>query len=195
MGGLLSVAERKTVRVKSAGELRRWFEKNHASSPGVWLVINKKDTPRPGVYYEEAVEEALCFGWIDGRLNPLDGDRYRLLFSPRKPGGTWAKSNKERVARLIEQGRMTSAGLAKIEAAKRDGSWDTLDVLDNLKIPPDLERALSGNRAARKTYESWTDSYKTRVIYWIVSAKRAETRSKRVTQTVSAASENSKPFQ
>lgn len=191
----MSVAERKTVRVKSAGELHRWFEKNHASSPGVWLVINKKDTPRPGVYYEEAVEEALCFGWIDGRLNPLDGDRYRLLFSPRKPGGTWAKSNKERVARLIEQGRMTSAGLAKIEAAKRDGSWDTLDVLDNLEIPPDLERALSGNRAARKTYESWTDSYKTRVIYWIVSAKREETRSKRVTQTVSAASENSKPFQ
>jgi uncharacterized protein YdeI (YjbR/CyaY-like superfamily) len=195
MGGLLSVAERKTVRVKSAAELHRWFEKNHASSPGVWMVINKKDTPRPGVYYEEAVEEALCFGWIDGRLNPLDGDRYRLLFSPRKPGGTWAKSNKERVARLIEQGRMTAAGLAKIEAAKHDGSWDTLDVLDNLEIPPDLERALSENRAARKTYESWTDSYKTRVIYWIVSAKRAETRSKRVTQTVSAASENSKPFQ
>jgi len=141
------------------------------------------------------VREALCFGWIDGRINPLDGDRYRLLFSPRKPGGTWAKSNKERVARLIKQGRMTAAGLARIEAAKRDGSWDALDALDSLDIPPDLERALSGNRAARKTFEAWSDSYKKRVIFWIGSARREETRARRVDQTVSAASENSKPFQ
>lgn len=108
-------AERETVYVKTVSELRRWFEKNHASSPGVWVIINKKDSSKPGVYYKEA----LCFGWIDGRLNPLDTHQYKLLFSPRKPGGTWAKNNKERVARLIEQGRMTKAGLAKVEAAKR----------------------------------------------------------------------------
>jgi uncharacterized protein YdeI (YjbR/CyaY-like superfamily) len=188
-------AERETVHVKNAAELRRWFEKNHANSPSVWLTINKKDGRKPGVYYEEAVEEALCFGWIDGRINPLDDDQYRLLFSPRKPGGTWAKSNKERVAKLIEQGRMTQAGLAKIEAAKRDGSWDALDALDNLDIPPDLERALSRNTTARKTFESWSDSYKKRIIFWIGSAKREETRAKRVAETVSAASEQKKPFQ
>lgn len=191
----MAEAERETVHVKNAAELRRWFEKNHANSPSVWLTINKKDGRKPGVYYEEAVEEALCFGWIDGRINPLDSDQYRLLFSPRKPGGTWARSNKERVAKLIEQGRMTQAGLAKIEAAKRDGSWDALDALDNLDIPPDLERALSRNTTARKTFESWSDSYKKRIIFWIGSAKREETRAKRVAETVSAASEQKKPFQ
>lgn len=186
---------RETVYVKNAAGLRRWFEKNHASSPGVWLVINKKNSRKPGIYYEEAVEEALSFGWIDGRLNPLDGDQYLLLFSPRKPGGTWARSNKERVAKLIEQGRMTQAGLARIEAAKRDGSWDALDTSDNLDIPPDLERALSRNKTARKTFEAWSDSYKKRVIFWIGSAKREETRAKRVALTVSAASGERKPFE
>jgi uncharacterized protein YdeI (YjbR/CyaY-like superfamily) len=187
--------ERETVYLRNAAELRRWFEKNHASSRSVWLAINKKGRRKPGVYYEEAVEEALCFGWIDGRLNPLDADQYRLLFSPRKPGGTWARSNKERVAKLIDEGRMTEAGLAKVEAAKRDGSWDTLDALDNLDLPPDLERALSKSKTARKTFEAWSDSYKKRVIFWIASAKREETRARRIEQTVSAASANGKPFQ
>jgi uncharacterized protein YdeI (YjbR/CyaY-like superfamily) len=190
----LSTAERKTVRVKSAAELRRWFEKYHASSPGIWLVVNKKGTPKPGVYYEEAVEEALCFGWIDGRLNPLDERRYKLMFSPRKPGGTWAPSNKERVGRLMAEGRMTEAGIAKIEDAKRDGSWDALDAISDLVTPPELERVLARNKTARETYESWTASYRERVIFWIESAKREETRAKRVALTVSAARAKSKPF-
>ena len=187
--------ERETVYVKNTAALRRWFEKNHASSPSVWLVINKKDSRKPGVYYEEAVEEALCFGWIDGRINPLDENRYKLLFSPRKAGGTWAKSNKERLGKLIEQGRMTPAGLARIEAAKRDGSWNALDALDSLEVPPELEAELPADSTARKTFESWTESYRKRVAFWISSAKREETRVKRAEQVARAAVEKRKPFE
>lgn len=187
--------KRKTIAFRDAGELRRWLEKNHSSSAGVWLVINRKGNHEPGVFYEEAVEEALCFGWIDGRLNRLDEGRYKLHFSPRRTGGIWAKSNRDRVAVLIREGRMTEAGLARVEEAKRDGSWDAMNEVESLDLPSGLERYFSKNSRARKTYEGWSDSYKKRVIYWIISAKRDETRSRRISQVAEAAGEGKKPFE
>ncbi len=183
-----------TVMVKDAAELRRWFEKNHANHGSVWLVINRKGTVGPGVSYEEAVEEALCFGWIDGRLNPLDENAYKLMFSPRKKGGTWAKSNKARVERLIAEGRMTPAGLARIEEAKADGSWDGLEAFESMEAPGDLARALMGDRVALETFEGWSDSYKRRVFYWIESAKREKTRSDRIARVMEAAVAGRRPF-
>jgi uncharacterized protein YdeI (YjbR/CyaY-like superfamily) len=116
--------ERELVEPRSPAEWREWLAEHHATSHGVFLVVHKKGSDEPGVRYEEAVEEALCFGWIDSTAHTLDDKRYKQLFTPRKPGGTWAPSNKERVERLIGQGRMTEAGYAAIEAAKRNGSWD-----------------------------------------------------------------------
>lgn len=188
-------AEQEIFRPGSAGDLRAWFEKNGSVSPGAWIEISRKNSDRPGVSYEEAVEEALSFGWIDGRLRPVDDERYRLWFAPRKPGGTWAKSNRERVTRLIEQGRMTPAGLAAVEAARRDGSWDMLQGVDRLEKPPDLQSALLGKGNASSTFESWTESYRKRVLYWIRTARREETRASRIARTVEAASEGKKPFE
>jgi uncharacterized protein YdeI (YjbR/CyaY-like superfamily) len=190
------VAERQfgTVRPKDAGAWRRWLEKNHAGSGSVWVVINKKGTPRPGLFYEEAVEQALCFGWIDGRINPLDEKRYRLLISPRRRGGTWAKSNRERVERLTAEGRMAPAGLDRVEEAKKDGTWNALEALDSLDMPADLEEALSASGPARETVAGWTDSYRKRLYWWVSSAKRQETRSSRIAKVLEAASAGRKPF-
>jgi uncharacterized protein YdeI (YjbR/CyaY-like superfamily) len=108
---------------------------NHTASPGIWLILSKKGSGKQRLTYNEVIEEALCFGWIDNLPNKIDSEKYKLKLSPRKPGSTWAKSNKDRVQRLIQQGLMTQAGLAKIEAAKADNSWDLLNDVDDLKTP------------------------------------------------------------
>jgi len=165
---------------------------NHASSAGITLVIAKKGSGIAGISYEEAVEEALSFGWIDSRTNSLDETRFRLQMTPRKPGSVWSNPNKRRVENLIEEGRMAPAGLAKIEAAKRDGSWIRLEAIDRLEIPPDLRRALSANPKARRNFEAFNDSSKKVILYWITNAKRAETRKKRIEETVRLAADNIK---
>jgi uncharacterized protein YdeI (YjbR/CyaY-like superfamily) len=187
--------ELEVLAPKDVRAWRRWLEKHHTRPGGVWLVINKKGTPRPGIYYEEAVEQALCFGWIDGRVNQLDERRYRTMFSPRRRGGTWAKSNRERVERLIESGCMTPAGLAKVEEAKKDGSWNAVDLAERLEMPPDLKRGLASSEAARRAFAGWTDSYRKRVYWWITSAKREETRARRLARVLSAAANGDRPFQ
>jgi uncharacterized protein YdeI (YjbR/CyaY-like superfamily) len=127
---------------------RDWLSLKHDRSNGIALVIYKKASGRTNLSYAEAVEEALCFGWIDSRANKLDDGRYLLRFVPRKPGSTWAASNKERVSRLIAQGLMTEAGLKVIERAKQDGSWDSINDIENLKLPPEVEKALKSEPAA-----------------------------------------------
>src|SRR3954452_14858733 len=121
---------------------RAWLEANHAASPGVWLVFYKKASGRPGVSYDEAVDECLCFGWIDSKVNRIDEHRYRQLITPRKPGGGWSKVNKAKIERLIGQGLMAPAGLAKIDAAKADGSWTSLDAVEAMTMPDDFAAAL-----------------------------------------------------
>ncbi|MGZ4133281.1 MAG: YdeI/OmpD-associated family protein [Actinomycetota bacterium] len=179
-----------TVEAKDRAAWRRWLQRHHASSRGVWLLVRKKGGDRPGVTYVEAVEEALCFGWIDSRANPLDEHRYRLTMTPRKPGSVWAATNKERVARLTAEGRMAPAGLAAIEAATADGSWDALTAVDALEVPPDLADALAANPAAARHFEAFPPSSKKMILFWIASAKRPETRAKRVEETVRLAERN-----
>ncbi len=161
---------------------RRWLERHHDRSQGVWLTIRKRRADGPGVAYQDAVEEALCFGWIDSRMRPVDERTYLLTMTPRRPGGIWAASNKERVARLTAAGRMAPAGLAVVEAAKADGSWDVLTDAEALVVPEDLEAALAASAGAR--FDALPPSMRTQLLYWIASAKRPETRAKRIEATV-----------
>lgn len=174
-------------------EWRAWLEQHHATSSGVWVAVGKKGGTRTTLTYEELVQEALCFGWIDGVVNRLDADRFKQRLTPRRPGGTWSRSNKERVARLIEQGLMTPAGLAAVESAQANGSWKLLDDVDDLVVPEDLAAALETIPAAAAFFAGLSPSPKKLVLYWIGSAKRPETRARRIEQTVRAAAEGRTP--
>ena len=171
-------------------EWRAWLEENHGRAEGVWLISYKKTTGKPHVAYDEAVEEALCYGWIDSKPNKLDAERSLLWFAPRKAGTGWSKPNKERVAKLLAAGLMAPAGLAKITAAQADGSWYALDAVEALKIPPDLDQALAANPAARRYFDAFPRSVKRGILEWIATAKRPETRARRVEETVTLAAEN-----
>lgn len=138
------------------------------------------------------MEEALCFGWIDSRVNALDEERFRQVYSPRKPGSIWSRSNKERVRKLIEEGRMTPAGLSKVEAAKADGSWGILDEVEGLRVPDDLRKALLASPPAKENFDAFNESYRKQALYWVLSAKRPETRAKRVEKVARSAAENKK---
>jgi uncharacterized protein YdeI (YjbR/CyaY-like superfamily) len=183
-----------TFHASGRREWRRWLEANHDRSPGVWLISFKKASGKPRVSYDEAVEEALCFGWIDSRANALDDERSMQLYSPRRPRSPWSKLNKQRIERLVAQGLMTPAGLAKIEAAKQDGSWGAYDAIEALTVPPDLEAALTARPTARRYFQQFSDSSKKQLLWWVESAKRPETRAKRIEQVVTAAAENRNPL-
>lgn len=171
---------------------RQWLTKHHATSPGVWLVLDKAASGRQKVAYDAVVEEALCFGWIDGKAHTIDEATFRVLYKPRSPKSGWSAINKRRVARLIADGLMTPAGLAKIEEAKRNGSWSSLDAVEALTMPDDLGKALRANKRAAANYEAFAPSSKKIILTWIASAKRAETRAKRVAETVKLAAKGIK---
>lgn len=179
-----------SVHPLGRGEWREWLERNHARGEGVWLVTYRKATGKPRVEYDEAVEEALCFGWVDSRPGKLDDERSMLWFAPRKPGSGWSRPNKERVERLLAAGLMAPAGLARVEAAKRDGSWTALDAVENLEVPPDLEAALAALPEARRHWDAFPRSAKRGILEWIASARKPETRAKRVEETAQLAAEN-----
>jgi len=181
-----------TYHPKTRTEWRKWLAANHAISTGIWLVLIKKGARIPGLTYADAVEEALCFGWIDSRPGTLDAQQYKLYMSPRKPGSVWSKLNKQRIQRLVKEGRMTPAGLVKIEAAKKDGPWNTLDEVDRLVIPADLLEQLSANPEAKRNFEGFSSSSRKIILFWIASAKRDETRQKRIEETVRLAAQNVK---
>lgn len=161
-------------------DFRSWLEVNHASSAGVWLVYHKKHTGRSSIDYEDAVREALCFGWIDGKVQRLDDERYRQVFMPRKSGSTWSASNKRRVAELEREGSLAPPGIERIEGAKADGSWTLLDDVEALVVPDDLAAALDGATGARATFDGFTDSIKKATLWHVKSAKRPETRARRI---------------
>lgn len=151
---------------------------NHATAPGVWLVSYRPATGRPRLSYEDSIPDALAYGWIDSLNRPLDVDRTMLLFTPRRAGSGWSRTNKERVARLLKEGRVRPAGLAKIEAAKRDGSWALLDGVEALEVPDDLRKAL-GAVGLRK-FTALTPGRRKEHLRMLVTAKRPETRAKRI---------------
>lgn len=170
-------------------ELRDWLEANHAASAGVRLAIGKKGTTVTALTYDDAVEEGLCFGWIDSVTHRLDADRFIVRFTPRRPGGTWASSNKLRIERLTAQGLMRPAGLAAIEAAKADGSWDAFGDVEELRVPDDLAAALAKHPDAQRFWDALPPGQRKLALYWIGSAKRPETRAKRIAESVTAAAE------
>ncbi len=179
-----------TVHPKTRTAWRRWLERHHARADGVWLVSYKKATGKPRVDYEAAVEEALCFGWVDSKPRKLDDERTMLYFTPRKPRSGWAGSNKARVARLVAEGRMAPAGLAKVEAARHDGSWTALDAVEALDVPPDLRRALDGRARAASRFDAFPPSVRRSILQWIASAKKPETRANRIDETARLAARN-----
>ena len=179
-----------SVHPKSRAEWRKWLEKNHTRTEGIWVITYKKATGKPRMDYDESVEEALCFGWIDSKGNKLDDERSMLWFAPRKAGTGWSKLNKERVAKLIKARLMTPAGLAKINAAKKDGSWNALDAVEALELPSDLVKAFSKSKTAQGYFEAFPRSVKRGILEWISSAKKPETRAKRIEETVTQAEKN-----
>ena len=179
--------EKPRVQPASRSEWRAWLEANHRVAGGVNLVTWKKRAGQPTVTYEEAVEEALCFGWIDGVLGRLDDDRTTLWFSPRRPKSTWARSNKERVARLEAAGLMTEAGRAAVELARANGSWESLDLIDALVVPDDLAAALAQWPGAREHFEASSASVRRSALAWVYQAKRPTTRAARAEQVAAIA--------
>jgi uncharacterized protein YdeI (YjbR/CyaY-like superfamily) len=169
---------------------RAWLEANHARPNGVWLVSYKKASGKPIISYDEAVEEALCFGWVDSKPNKLDDERSMVWFAPRKAGTGWSRPNKERVERLSAAGLMTPAGQAKVDAAKADGSWSALDAIENLAIPPDLAQAFAEYGSADANFNAFPRSVKRGILEWIANAKTAPTRAKRIEATARLAQEN-----
>ena len=170
----------------SRAELRAWLAENHATSPGVDLAVGKKGNTVTALTYDDAVEEGLAFGWIDSVAHRLDADRYTVRFTPRRRGSIWAKSNLARVARLTAAGLMTPAGMAVVEAAQADGSWTLLSDAENLVIPPDLAASLSA-AGASAGFAALPASQQSEALYRIGSAKRPETRERRIAETVEMA--------
>ena len=166
-------------------EWRAWLETHHSTAQEAWLVHYKKGVKEGALTYEEAVEEALCFGWIDGLLRSINAERFALRYSPRKRRSTWAASNIKRVEKLIGEGRMTEAGLAKIAEAKVSGEWDAAIQREDVNaLPPDLEQALGRHDQALAAFRDLAPSLKKQYIYWITSARREETRQKRIQEVV-----------
>jgi uncharacterized protein YdeI (YjbR/CyaY-like superfamily) len=160
---------------------RSWLDTNSSDASEAWLVIQKKHSPAPGLFLDEAVEEALCYGWIDSTLNTRDENSYLLRFSPRRPGSVWSMRNIRRAETLIEEGRMMGAGVAAVQAAKESGEWQAaIDREDPAYIPPDLEAALNQDPEARDAYRKLPASKKKRYVYWLQSAKQEETRRRRI---------------
>jgi len=193
----MSSTELKTYYAKDRKAWRKWLEKNHAKTQCVWLIYYKKSSGKTRLEYSDAVEEALCFGWIDSTLRPIDDEKYMQRFTPRKPKSGWSGLNKKRIQRMIEQGLMTSAGLEKIELAKKNGSWESLDKIyapvDQLRIPDSLEKAFSRNMKAKTNFENFPVFTRRQFLYWINSAKRDETKKARIKQAVLMCAANKKP--
>lgn len=173
-----------TLSPTDPADWRAWLAANHATSPGVWLVLTKASRPYEGIHLHEAQDEALCFGWVDSKEKSLDADHMKLVFTPRKANSTWARTNKVRAAELIAAGRMAPAGLAAIELAQANGSWHTLDEIDDLTVPADLAAALAADEAAARNFAAFPPSARRAYPWWIKTAKRPETRARRIAETV-----------
>jgi uncharacterized protein YdeI (YjbR/CyaY-like superfamily) len=169
-----------TIHPKSRQAWRAWLAKNHAKSTGVWLIFHKKTANKDRLPYADAVEEALCFGWIDAVLQPIDAHTYMQWYCPRKPKSTWSKLNKSRVEKLVAAGLMTPAGQAKIDLAKKNGQWSHLDAVESLTLPADFAKALRAAPGARKHFDSLSPSARKILLYNIHGAKRPETRAVRI---------------
>ncbi len=178
------------IEAKDAATWRKWLEANHEKTPAVWLIMYKMAVDKPSVCYNEALDEAICFGWIDSHKRKRDEHSFYQLFSKRKVKSKWSRVNKEKVRQLTKAGKMMSAGLEAVKAAKANGMWDVLNEVEEGVVPPDLQAALDANPIAKGYFEAFPRSSKRNILEWILSAKQAETRQKRIDETVRMAAEN-----
>lgn len=176
-----------TVQPADRAAWRSWLAEHHDTASGVWAVTWKKTSGRLGVTYDDLVEEALCVGWIDAKGGRVDDERTRLYLAPRRPGGDWSRSNKVRWARLEAEGLVTPAGVAVVEAARADGSWTRLDDVEDLVVPSDLAAAFDQHPPSRERWDGFAPSARRALLLWIVSAKKPETRARRVAETATRA--------
>lgn len=182
----------KTFHAKTRKDWRKWLEKNHQGEKSVWLIIYHKGSETKSIYYDEAVEEALCFGWIDSIAHKRDGESKYQFFAIRKPKSNWSKLNRERAERMIAAELMTLSGQALIDLAKSSGTWEALIDVQNSVIPDDLQSLLDKNKIALNNFLAFSPSSKRIILEWIHNAKKSETRLKRIEETVKLASENIK---
>ena len=172
---------------------RAWLEEHHDREPGVWLFYWKKGSGKPSMAWTDAVDEALCFGWIDSTRRTVDDQSFKQYFAPRKPKSNWSRINKDKVAKLTAEGRMAPAGLAAVEAAKRNGSWSQLDDVEAMVVPDDLIAAIDVQPDAREFFDSLSRMKLWEILYWIAGAKREATRADRIRQVAEAAAQGKRP--
>lgn len=184
--------EKPELYFKTDTEWRKWLFENHDIANGVFLIFYKIETKKASMRWEEAVKVALCYGWIDSTVKSLGNGKRKQYFCPRKPGSVWSALNKKYIKELLEQNLMHASGLAKIRAAKKDGSWAALDDVENLIVPEDLQAEFDKNPEAFKNYSGFSPSYKKGYLYWLNQAKREVTRQKRIEEIINLCKENKK---
>lgn len=175
----------KQIYVTDREQWRNWLIEHHGGEGGVWLIFYKKETLKPTIGYEDAVEEALCFGWIDSIIKKIDNAKYVRKFTPRKDKSKWSALNRRRANKMIKEGRMTDVGLAKIKAAKKSGLWEKDGrPRKSFTVPPELAEALAQNKKAKENFDKLALSYRRQYIGWISVAKRAETKKRRIEESI-----------
>jgi len=182
----------KTLYAKDRKAWRHWLQKHHTNEPGVWLIYYKKSSGKSRVAYDDAVEEALCFGWIDSIMKPIDEDKFMQKFTPRKAKSVWSALNKKRIEKLMKQKLITSAGMKIIKIAKQNGSWIKLDHVENFEIPADLKKVFTKNKKVLNWFEGLGKFRRKQWLYRLHNAKLPETRAKRFAEIIAAAANEKK---
>ena len=177
---------------KNHTEWRNWLHENHGTHTAVELVFYRVNSEFESMRWEEAVKVAICYGWIDSTVRKLDDERRKQTFTPRKDKSVWSKVNKNYIENLIANNLMHETGLKKIETAKQNGSWESLDAVENLEVPEDLQIEFYKNKLALENYTNFSKSYKKSFLYWLNQAKRAETRQNRISEIISLCEKNIK---
>ena len=181
------------LHVTNRDDWRAWLRKNHDTEKEVWLIHYKRHTGKPRIPYDDAVEEALCFGWIDSLVKKIDDEKFARKFTPRKDKSKWSEANKKRATKMTKEGKMKKAGLAKIREAKNNGEWlKTAPVKKELEISAYIRKAFATNEKALDNFNNLANGYKRQLVGWITSAKREETRKRRLAEAISLLEQNKK---
>jgi uncharacterized protein YdeI (YjbR/CyaY-like superfamily) len=184
--------EKELLYFKNDKEWRNWLHENHHLSTGVYLIFYKVSSEFESMRWEEAVQVAICYGWIDATVKKIDDERRRQMFTPRNDKSVWSKLNKTYIEKLLQENLIHESGLKKIETAKKNGSWESLDAIENLEIPQDLELAFKLNKNAFENYNNFSPSYRKSYLYWLNQAKRDQTRASRIIEIISLCEQNIK---
>ncbi|MCK4654569.1 MAG: YdeI/OmpD-associated family protein [Candidatus Cloacimonetes bacterium] len=183
-----------TLYVTTHQQWRKWLEENHATQNEIWLIYYKKHTGKPRISYENAVEEAICFGWIDSLIKKIDDEKYMQKYTPLNDNSVWSEINRKRAEKMMKERKMTPAGLKKIDTAKKNRKWKkAYSSTRKIEMLPELERALKTNETAWFNFNNFADSYKNMYIGWVSAAKREATRQRRIKEVVRRSEQNQKP--